>query len=221
MAQHYEYLAAAFVALCTLAGIALKYRGDRKAAEERAAAAEAETRVYAREMEAQAYFLSFGAYLHEWQSIEHEALAIINETEVDRILLFQAWNGEHDPRHTTAVCQFRAEGQTLVSYRSVKLDLDYQIRIRKMEENGGHHFTVSAIPESMIKDVYEAEGVKSSYWLGISKLAVPGTKSVAIGYASYASHEASVITRTTQTRCRLLNDRLAILAEKYEGAMVP
>lgn len=180
------------------------------------AIAEEHAKELQRELTAQAYFFSFGFYLHEWQSIESQAMAIINETEVDRILMFQAWNGKNEPRRTTAVCQFRAEGQEMVTYREVEPDLDYKKRLRSMKEFGPHHFTVSEIPDSLIKSVYQAEGVLSAVWMHVSSILIPNTPAAAMSYTSYASHTVKVISDETITRCRLLNDRLTRLAQDFE-----
>ena len=160
--------------------------------------------------------LSFAAFLGDWQNTSKEMSALIAETEIDRILILKAWNGKLNPRWTTSTFQLRAGGQEPRQYIHFELDADYVGKLKHMIANNSLSFTVADIPESFIRSVYEAEGVKSSYWSHIEsrKRDNAGTS---ISYASFSSHTADAISPETQTRCMILTGRLKGLAANFHA----
>jgi hypothetical protein len=128
-------------------------------------------------------------FLSHWGSFERKLKKILEETEVDRFILFRCWNGVDDPMWTTAIYQFREGGQEWFNYYLVPLDADYQKRIRNMKADGVHAVKVDDIPQSMIKTVYEGEGVCYSMWYHVCSDPSEGTDHVAHTYFSAATHE--------------------------------
>lgn len=167
------------------------------------------------EIRLQAQMLSFSAFLDDWQNTSKELLRIIRETEIDRILIFKAWNGAMSPKWTTAVYQMREEGQTPVQYQHFELDDDYVDRLRRMARHRHIWFTVSEIDDSFIKAVYDAEGVKSSAWYHIESRELPGTDSVSVSYVSFSSTTHDVLSENTLTQLMIVTGRLKGLAANF------
>lgn len=174
-----------------------------------------------REISLQQEALSFSAFLEDWQHTSNELSALIRDTEVDRVMILRAWNGVLTPKWTTAVYQMRADGQEPRQYVHFELDSDYIDRLRRIVAGSALTFSVSELPESYVRQVYEAEGVKSSYWAHLRTDKAADSDSRAITYVSFSSHSREVLTTATQTRCMLMVGRLKGLAanfhEKHPG----
>jgi hypothetical protein len=156
--------------------------------------------------------LGFHEILSEWNEIHHELRSLIEETSVDRFLLFRAWNGELTPQWTTNIFQFRESNQTPVSYVNFELDEDYVNRLRKTITRGNTRLKVEDLPPSAIRDVYEAEGVTDSVWFHIDSTKLVDSESRAIVYCSFATHNETPLTDIEITRCRLIVGRLKAMS---------
>ena len=155
------------------------------------------------------------AFLQRWNSFELEVKELIEEGEIDRFILFRCWNGYASPTWTTAFYQLRKDTQEWFTYVLVPLDRDYQDRLSDMKQNGVHLVRVDEAPPSLIKDVYEGEGVTNSVWVYVNSTTPTAMGSVAHTYFSAANHTGTEITQTTVMKLRALawelNDML-----KYE-----
>ena len=159
--------------------------------------------------------LSFTDFLGEWSEVQKEIASLIKNTCIDRFLIFRAWNGHRTPRWTTAVYQYRQGEQEPVSYIHFELDSDYVSRLAMIIERGSIAFTVSEIPDSAIKRVYNVEGVKHSAWFFLSKKGLANNPECqALTYCSFATHKEEPIPQETLTRCRILVGRLKALSQR-------
>ena len=165
-----------------------------------------------RELGYRADALSFHDLFSDWNDIHHELTALVEDTNIDRFLLFLAWNGELAPLWTTNIFQFRQGIQTPVSYVNFELDEDYVDRLRNTIRRGTTRLKTADLPPSAIKDVYDAEGVKDSVWFHVESSTLEGSKSKAITYCSFATHGDTPLTRAEITRCRLIVGRLKGMA---------
>jgi hypothetical protein len=213
--EHTEIIVAGISLVGILAGA---YVSNRKIALARAQEERAtrEAELAHKEMQFQSHALSFSAFLTDWDSTHQEIVNLLEQTEIDRVLIFRAWNGSLDPRWTTAVYQARQEGQMPMQYVHVGLDQDYVERLRRTVNDGILVFTVADIDDSLIRSVYENEGVKSSCWAFINSQKIQGTESVSLSYVSFSSHTHDVLESTTVTRCQLLTGRLKGLAANFD-----
>lgn len=175
-----------------------------------------ELEVAKKELTFQSHALSFGAFLADWQGTSSAMKQLLDDTEIDSIMIFRAWNGKLTPQWTTAVFQMREVGQEPVQYVHFELDDDYVDRVRKIVLSGIITFSVANQPDSFIKDVYNAEGVKSSCWAHINSQSVPDSDAVSISYASFSSCTASELAPETVTKCRMLAGRLKGLAHNFD-----
>jgi hypothetical protein len=172
-----------------------------------------------KELSFQSHALSFGAFLEDWASTSEAMQLLMNETAIDRILILRAWNGTMTPKWATAVFQMREIGQQPVQYIHAELDDDYIERLRKIVSGNIISFSVIDQPDSFIKDIYSAEGVKSSCWAYINSQQVADSEAVSISYASFSSSTAEVLDAATITKCRILAGRLKGLAANFDEDM--
>ena len=174
-----------------------------------------------RELKFQAAALDFSDYMREWNEINAEILALFKETSIDRFLILRAWNGELQPRWTTAFFQMRSEGQQAFSYTHVQLDDDYVNRLRDTIGSGSIVFSVTDAPPSLIKSIYDFEGVKHSAWFSIDKtfLNHPNGKreAAALTYCSFASRNDEPLTDAEIIRCRMIASRIKGVAHTMNG----
>ena len=155
--------------------------------------------------------LELATFLRQWGSISHVLSDLIKSTEIDRILIFRAWNGRFTPRWTTSVYQFRDSNQEPIPYEHFELDGDYVSRLRNII-SAPEYYTVEDMPPSEIKDVYEAEGINASYWLHISSHQSNNIGGIAQIYVSFSTHDDTGISPHTQTLCRMAVGQLKGLA---------
>jgi len=206
--------------LITLIGIASTYAiSQRKLDVEKQKVELSELRfsVAQKELKFQAAAMDFSVFLADWSTTAEEFKRLIDETTVDRILILRAWNGNLAPEWTTAVFQMREYGQEPMQYVHVGLDSDYVERLRKMTGRGQLYFKVADIDgseESMIKRIYDAEGVTASYWAHIESL-VTDNDSRAVSYISFSTHDEEGMDEATRTRCMLLSSRLKGIASAF------
>lgn len=166
------------------------------------------------ELSHRAEAISFERFMHEWADIQQEVIRLFDETCIDRFLMLRAWNGTLSPKWTTAFLQLRAGPQAPYVYMNVELDNDYISRLKKAINDRWtilKNDTISG--PSLIKDVYEAEGVKSAIWFHIADYAFDNDDSKAIMYCSFATHEDTEIDSSVVTRAHMIAFRLRALAQ--------
>lgn len=169
-----------------------------------------------REIRFQRAALAFPDFVSEWSEINKELEDLVTTTEIDRILLLRAWNGHLEPRWTTAVYQMRAAGQAPISYIHYELDNDYQAKVREIVQNGLVSIVTAEMSDCEIKRVYEAEGVTASLWAHLDSFTTADGSGKAIAYCSFSTHEPTLISEVTATKCRILVGRLKGLAQSFD-----
>lgn len=167
------------------------------------------------EMRLQREALSFAGFLEDWQNTAAEMSALISDTEIDRILILRAWNGSLSPKWTTAVYQMREVGQVPRQYVHLELDNDYVDRLRTIVSSGSLCFRADDIPKSLVRQIYNAEGVTASFWSHIETHRDVKADSAVITYASFSTHTQKEISEATQTRCLILAGRLKGIAAAF------
>ena len=74
--------------------------------------------------------LTFPEFVGEWAETHTDLIQLLEDTNVDRFMIFRAWNGILEPRWTTSVYQLRAGEQEPLAYIHFELDSDYVERLR-------------------------------------------------------------------------------------------
>lgn len=167
------------------------------------------------ELTFQAQALSFEDFIHEWSDIHKELVELLRSTPIDRFLMLRAWNGKSEPKWATAFFQLRLGDQEPFTYQHVELDHDYIDRLRKAVDHGWIVFTVNSIEErSLIKNIYNTEGVKQSVWFHIMDYSVANSSSKAIMYCSFATHGEEQITAEHITKAQMIVYRIKAMANE-------
>lgn len=194
-------VAAAIAALSSVLVALIGYWGYQQRDRHRKTAQELE---YAeKEISFRRESLELHVELHKWSDTEALVEQLLLDTEVDRFLILRCWNGERDPKWTTAIYQFRVGDTERFAYISVDLDADYVERLADMHTRGYHCIEVEGIPESLIKRIYNSEGVKHSVWFPIASTRLDSSSAVAHTYCSFASHDKRISKGTIQ-KCQNL-----------------
>lgn len=205
--------------MVTLVGIASTYAISKRKIDiekQKVELSEMQFEMAQKELKFQAAAMDFSVFLADWNTTSEEFKRLIDETPIDRILIFRAWNGTLTPKWTTAVFQIRAHGQEPMQYVHFELDADYVDRLRTLAGKGHMYFEITddGDDNSRIKQVYKAEGVTASYWAHIETL-VTDQKSQAVAYISFSTHEGEGLDAATQTRCMIMAGRLKGIAANF------
>lgn len=186
------------VTIPVLGSIAVAFIQFRKRAK-----SEEKTNALGRELDLQRVALSKFEIFNQFGVFWAEISRLCETTKVDRFLMLRAWNGRLQPLWTTAFYQFRAGEQEPEQYIHTELDKDYVSRLQAMDQAGRIQMVVDDLPESLIKKVYQAEGVKHAIWFFLDRVDDSGGSS-AIVYCSFASHENEPFTDAEIMKCSLL-----------------
>jgi hypothetical protein len=160
------------------------------------------------EMEFQSAALSFEDFLEDWDSIEKDIDTLQNNSPIDRFLILRAWNGMLEPRWTTAIYQRRQGLQEPIGYTHFELDTDYQQKLQEISIRSNMVLTIEQMPEGKIKDIFLAEGVKHAVMFLIDRKEMKGSKTKAITYCTFATHEDTPIAHDHLVRCAQIVGRL-------------
>ncbi len=180
----------------------IKAEKGQKNAEEGKKEAESNQRRAEKELILQRSGLDLTRFLSKWDKIQTSLKLLMEETHVDRFLILRAWNGAKTPKWTTAIFQYREGSQQPVSYIHFELDTDYVERLLHIHQRP-LSFKVDDIPESAIRRVYKAEGVKASLWVHLETAKIDEDHAI-MTYCSFATHEDKIIDETTAVRCELV-----------------
>ena len=167
------------------------------------------------EMSLQMAALDFSNFLVEWHDTQGELERLMERTCIDRFLILRAWNGKLTPRWTTAIYQIRKGGQEHFNYVHYELDQDYIERLRHIGLGKPMLIKTEELPSCGIKSIYTNEKVTQSVWFELEQRWVPGTKSRAITYCSFATHEPEGLSDTIVTQCRIMAGRLKGVAMTF------
>lgn len=164
--------------------------------------------------------LDFATLLEEWSLFENELRDLLETTEIDRFIIFRAWNGYLSPKWTTSLYQQRTADQKIQSYIHFEIDQDYVNRLKEVNSHRIKKWKTNELSEGVLKEVYEAEGVKSTLWAHIYTKE-PSDKVKAMTYCSFSSHKTDTISKTTENKCKIIANMLTgmvLLAEKNNNA---
>lgn len=164
--------------------------------------AEKELAKIERELDFQTDALTVNISLRDWDLIYKELNQLMEASDIDRFLILAAWNGIEDPKWTTAIFQYRRGDQNPISYVHVELDKDYCEKLRLIRTMGEVDFSTEELMPSLIKSIYEMEGIKYSAWYHINSKRLSDTGSTALRYCSFATHSDKVFSDADKINCR-------------------
>lgn len=126
----------------------------------------------------------------QYQKIYDTVIKMMNDSNVDRFLIFVAVNGKTELRKVTCIFQkykHDENGMDAVSvYKGLKVDNTYVRYLYDTEKHGEITLQAEKIEPSLVKDIYESEGVKWSNWKFICRLNIDGRNDL-IAYCSAAT----------------------------------
>lgn len=140
-------------------------------------------------------------------------------SEIDRILMLIAWNGEGAPQWTKTEYQYRYGEQEKYNFVHTRLDDDYRAKLNSIQHapEGILYHTGELAPGSLIHGIYDVEKVLASYWTFLRK--VKYEKGTCYSYFSFATHNEETICPQTIFRIRLLMDEIRASANFNTGHM--
>lgn len=160
--------------------------------------------------------LDVTAFIGDWDGLMAELRSLMSDTSIDRFLILRAWNGHLEPRWTSAIFQLHKEDRQMLSYIHVELDDDYINRLRQITTAGPVVFTTETASESsLIRGIYETEGVQEAMWAHVESLSVPGATTKAVTYCSFATSKPGGLDAVARTRANLVVGRLKGLAHNF------
>ena len=157
----------------------------------------------------------FVNYLKVWNSIEADITNLLSNSCIDRFVLLRGWNGIRDPKYTTAIYQYKSKSDKYQKFEAVELDLDYRDKLRKTYE-GPVVFNIAEQKESLVKSIYELEGIKCAVWYYIISSSVDGVEERATTYCSFGSSSVDSMDPATLMRAQLLVSRIKAVMHKFE-----
>jgi len=163
------------------------------------------------EMTCQQNSLSFSDFLQVWPEVHQDLQSLMATTNIDRFLILKAWNGELQPKWTTAIFQVVNGDQGPINYVHFGLDNDYVERLRAARF-GDMKYVVDDMPDSEIKRVYQSEKITEAIWAHIDREVLHESNSVGVTYCSYATHSEEGIDDDTMMKCKLISNRLRSLS---------
>lgn len=123
----------------------------------------------------------------QYQKIYDAVIKMMENSKVDRFLVFIAVNGKTELSNVTCIFQKykgdKAELDAIAVYRGLKVDDHYIKLLKKTELEGTITVNLGDLETSLIKDIYEGEGVKYSRWKFICRVNIDEKNDV-IAYCS-------------------------------------
>lgn len=170
------------------------------------------------EMKIRSKALDFAQFIQDWNETHDDIEKLLKETEIDRFILFRAWNGFSDPKWTTSVLQILSGKQVPINYIHFDLDEDYKERLKFCEVNNHNYLVTKDLSEtSVIKKVYETEGVNASMWCHIIDLDGPSNSRILI-YCSLSTTTHEEISQKTIFKAKALVSKIKINANEFQLA---
>lgn len=123
----------------------------------------------------------------DWTRFVNLIKDISTNTQVDRVLVLVAVNGENTPTHATCIWYFRQVGEEY-SYMDIPLDPDYVDKLLA-SKRGKIRFKTSDAKNTLIGRHYENEGVTEAIWAMVGQRKSFTTGQVAYKYVSVATHD--------------------------------
>ena len=154
------------------------------------------------------------AAFQAWADMEIEIKNLLDDTVLDRFVLLRAWNGIREPDKTTAVYQYKSSGRDYIKYVGVELDRDYTQKLASTY-NGPVVFSTKDQQGTLIKNIYDNEGIKSAAWFYIISEEVKGVKEKSTVYCSFASTSADSLDSITVMRAQMIVSRIKGIMHKY------
>ncbi len=160
--------------------------------------------------------LMFSLTLNKFNLLKDTIDDLFHKTKVDRFLILVAKNGKEDFKFATAIYEQHADNSKVkLSFGAVGKYVDFQFddsyrQILKEAELKGHYrFDVTKEPESDLKNIYLAEGVKYSTIYFLKRIKdYDGEGNDCILYSSFATHNDEAFNSHDQIAKKLAVNKI-------------
>lgn len=160
--------------------------------------------------------LDITAFVKDWDGFVLDLKILMENSNIDRFSMLRAWNGYLEPRWTSAVFQFQADGEKMVSFMHVELDSHYIEQLRNVSLSGVMQFKTKDAPQgALFRGLGETEGIEESLWAHIETLTIPGTETKAITYCCFGTHDPAGIDAHGAARARIIIGQLKGMAHNF------
>lgn len=187
-----------------LAGIVITTFGAVTVArmKKRQAVIEKENRQYKTEIRYRSDVLSLKMEAADWNRLQNAVQRLLERTPIDRFLILNAYNGENDPKWTTTIHKIVSGQFRVVDYFNFEIDGHYVDVLHKVRSGEEVLLDAAHLGDSILKRVYQSEGVKQSLWFMIREKRMSDSKTVSISYCSFSTHGDEKIDADTILDCR-------------------
>ena len=156
------------------------------------------------------------------QKIYATADHLFRATSADRVLLLYALNGHTNSRRATCVFEMHKhiDGDTnlrsygaVLKYIDIEIDDHYRKLLHDIEANGSALFCTAYEKPSLLRDIYQQEGVQCAEICHIARHAVDDKNDILL-YLSVATHTADIFIPTERLTIRLAVQKIRQEAKK-------
>ena len=134
---------------------------------------------------------------------------IFEMTKADRFLILIAVNGKVDFNIVSVIFEQHKSNDYKVNaiarYRSLSIDEKYRLMLKNTEKNGTVCMVTSEMEDSLLKNIYEIEGVKFSSIRHILRSSVDDDNDILV-YSSIATHVDRKFTKLEKTKIDIMYD---------------
>lgn len=136
------------------------------------------------------------------------------QTKADRFLILVARNGKVDFNIVSVVFEQHKKTEfrinAIARYRNVHIDNSYRIMLKDAERYGMVQIETAKMPDSVLKDFYEMEGITFSKVRFLARKPIDNDNDFLV-YSSLSTHEKTDFTKREK----------AYIKTQYEGTIFP
>lgn len=139
---------------------------------------------------------------------------IFDKTKAERFLILVAKNGKEEFRIVSVVFEAHKKAEfrinAIARYRNVHIDNEYRNMLKEAERYGVVQLETSKMPDSLLKDFYEMEGVTFSKVRFLARKPIDDNNDFLV-YSSISTHEKTDFTKRG----------LTYIKTEFEGVIMP
>ena len=142
-------------------------------------------------------------------SIKSAVKELFVETSATRFLILIAVNGKADFNMVSVIFEQMKDGygnvNAIARYHNIDIDYEYRKMLKLAEREGCISYKTTDMKDSLLKDIYIMEGVKTSKIMHVTRQHVDKDNDLLV-FASVATHTSESFTDLEDTTIKLLFD---------------
>ena len=141
--------------------------------------------------------LSFPLEPWQWAKLDEALDKLFENTNITRFYLLKAFNGRNDPTHATGIMLKIDKKYKRFDYKYYRLGSWYKQTLYRIRQGNDVLVDVAEMPdEEPLKNDYQVEGIKFSFWTHFMEETLSDMQTVSISYASFSSHTGPISAET-------------------------